>query len=225
MASTIADPLLRADDEPTLVRRASSGDHAAFAALMRRHNRRLYRLARASLRDATEAEDALQDAYLHAYRSLAGFRGECALSTWLTRLVLNECLQRRRRSLRRGNVVTLVSADAAASHAAQVAEDELRRPERGADRAQLRDILELKVAQLPDAYRVVFVLRAVEEQSVAETAEALGITPETVRSRYFRARGLLRESLARDVDIVERDLFEFGGQRCDRLVARVLARL
>ncbi|HUK00848.1 MAG TPA: RNA polymerase sigma factor [Steroidobacteraceae bacterium] len=204
-----------------LVQRVRAGERAAFEILMRRHNRRLYRLARAVLRDATEAEDVLQEAYLQAFRTLDGFRGDAPLSTWLYRLVLNECLARRRRDTRRHNVVRMVSYD---SHpAAREIEDTLERPDRSADRAQVRDVLERKVNDLPDAFRVVFVLRSVEELSVEEVALLLGIPEETVRSRHHRARSLLRESLAQDVDIAERDLFDFAGSRCDRIVSAVLA--
>ena len=98
-------------------------------------------------------------------------------------------------------------------------------PDHAAARTQMRDILESKVSGLPEALRVVFVLRSVEELSVVETAETLGITQETVRMRHFRAKGLLREALAREIDLAEADLFEFGGSHCDDVVASVLAKL
>ncbi len=191
---------------------------------MRKHNRRLYRLARASLRDDAEAKDALQDAYLCAYRSMAQFRGESALSTWLSRLVLNECLARQRRSARRHNVVPIVSSESNLEAVARVA-DPLELPDKAFGRAQMRAVLERKVSELPENYRVVFVLRCVEEMSVEDTALALDIPAETVRSRHFRAKGLLRESLAQEVDLAERDLFEFGGSHCDGVIAAVLSRL
>ncbi len=212
------------DNESSLVRRVVNGDHAAFEQLMRTHNRRLYRLARASLRDDAEAKDALQDAYLCAYRSMAQFRGEAALSTWLSRLVLNECLGRHRRSTRRQNVIPIVSSESNPDAVARVA-DPLELPDKAFGRAQMRAVLERKVNELPENYRVVFVLRSVEEMSVEDTALALDIPPETVRSRHFRAKSLLRESLAQEVDLAERDLFEFGGTHCDGVIAAVLARL
>ncbi|HEY8053005.1 MAG TPA: RNA polymerase sigma factor [Steroidobacteraceae bacterium] len=212
------------DDEPDLIRRIAGGSHEAFALLMRRHNRRLYRLARASLRNGTEAEDAVQDAYLNAFRSIRAFRGDCALSTWLSRLVLNECLARQRRSHRRENIIPMVSFESSMSAVTNVT-DESGLPDRLAAREQMRALLEEKVSELPEALRVAFVLRSVEELSVGETAQILGIGEETVRTRHFRARGLLRESLARDVDLAERDLFEFGGSHCDGIIARVLSRL
>ncbi len=213
-----------AEDELTLARRIANGDRGAFELLMRRYNRRLYRLARASLRDDSEAKDALQDAYLNAYRAIGGFRGEATLSTWLSRLVLNECGARQRRSARRRDIIPLVSADARVSETESVA-DVAERPDHAAARTQMRGILEGKLGELPEALRVVFVLRSVEELSVAETAGTLGIPEETVRVRHFRAKGMLREALAREIDLAESDLFDFGGGHCDRIVASVLERL
>ena len=212
------------DDEAALVRRIAGGNREAFAVLMRQHNRRLYRLARASLRDATEAKDAVQDAYLNAFRAIGGFRGDCALSTWLSRLVLNECLARQRRNHRRENIIPMVSFESTVNTLANLA-DESDLPDRSAGRAEMRALLERKVSELPEALRIAFVLRSVEELSVGETAQLLGIGEETVRTRHFRARGLLRESLAKDADLAERDLFEFGGSHCDEIIARVLEAL
>lgn len=207
-----------------LARAVAAGDHGAFESLMRRYNRRLFRLARAVLGNEAEAEDALQDAYLHAYGAIGEFRGEAGLSTWLSRLVLNECLSRKRRTLRRENVIPMVSTEANMTTVAQTA-DEGARTEDAAASLQMRDVLERKVNELPEQFRVVFVLRSVEEMEVDEIASLLGVPAETVRSRHFRARGLLRESLARELDFAERDLFQFAGRRCDRIVAEVLSRL
>ena len=213
-----------AGDELTLARRVASGDRAAFTQLMRGYNRRLYRLARASLRDDTEAKDALQDAYLNAYRAIGSFRGESTLATWLSRLVLNECAVRHRRTARREGIIPLVSSEARMSETARVA-DVAEGPDRAAARTQMRGILESKLGELPETLRVVFVLRSVEELSVAETAETLGLAQEAVRARHLRAKGLLREALAREIDLAESDLFEFGGIHCEHIVASVLERL
>jgi RNA polymerase sigma factor (sigma-70 family) len=198
------------------------GDRAAFAELMREYNRRLYRLARATLRDDAEAEDALQEAYLAAYRSMDQFRGDSSLATWLSRLVLNECFGRLRRGARRQKVIPMVSPT---QEMDAVPEPDSERPDRVLARAQMRELLERKLDTLPEAFRLVFVLRSVEELSVEETAQTLGIPEATVRSRYFRAKGLLREALAQEIDLAERDVFEFGGEHCDRIVALVLARI
>jgi RNA polymerase sigma-70 factor (ECF subfamily) len=213
-----------AEDDASLVSRVLTGDRMAFALLMRRFNRRLYRLARAIVADDAEAEDALQEAYLNAYRRLGQFRGDASLATWLSRLVVNECLGRMRRSARRQNVIPMTPSPAD-HEMEQAPADEVGAPDAAADRAQMRAILERRIDALPEAFRAVFVLRSIEELSVEETAVCLGIPEETVRSRHFRARGLLREALAREVDIAERNLWDFAGERCDRIVERVLARL
>lgn len=205
----------------TLARRVAAGDRSAFDLLMRRNNRRLYRLARATMRDNAEAEEALQEAYLCAYRSIAGFRGESTLATWLSRMVLNECLGRLRKSARRQNVIPMVTTD----EMDNIHADERDVSEKVLARAEMRALIERKLDELPEDFRVVFVLRSVEELSIEETADSLGIEQATVRSRHFRARSLLRESLAREIDVAERDLFDFGGANCDRIVAAVNTRL
>ena len=211
-------------DDSCLAQRVAGGDRSAFEQLMRRYNRRLYRLARASLGDEAEAKDALQDAYLSAYRSIGRFRGEATLSTWLSRLVLNACGERRRRSHRRENIVPILSTERAMDSAARVP-DGGEQPEQLVARTQIRRVLERKVGELPEIFRVVFMLRSVEELSVDEIAAILAISPETVRSRHFRAKGMLRESLAKEIDLAEADIYEFAGARCDSIVANVLARL
>jgi RNA polymerase sigma-70 factor (ECF subfamily) len=204
-----------------LVERIQAGDMGALEALMRRHNRALYRTARAILRDDAEAEDAVQEAYIRAYRALGSFRGESKLATWLVRIVANEALMRRRRNTRTARVLPM---DATVMPDETPMSDEPG-PESEAMRAQMRKLLEARIDALPDGYRAVFVLRALEELSVEETAAALEIPDATVRTRYFRARGLLRESLARDIDRSLEDAFGFAGARCDRIVDSVLKRI
>ena len=207
-----------------LAAQAARGDHAAFEALMRRYNRMLFRTARAILRDDAEAEDALQEAYLQAYRALGTFRGDAELSTWLARIVANEALQRLRKHARRAEIVPLQpAADAELEQVSDTQAD--KAPELGAARAEMRRLLESQIDALPDAYRAVFMLRAVEELSVEETAAVLHLEPATVRTRLFRARSMLREALAQKIDLACEDAFSFAGERCDRVVARVLARL
>ena len=210
-----------------LAGRIVAGDHRAFAMLMRRHNRTLFRTARSILKDDAEAEDAVQDAYLLAYRAMAGFRGSAKLSTWLVRIVANEALGRLRKRGRTAQVVFLdgqAMPDAEDDEAGQ-ARAASERPDALADRAQMRRLLERAIDALPDAYRAVFVLRAVEEMSVEEAAACLDIPEATVRTRFFRARSLLREALARELDVATGEAFTFDGERCDRVVAQVLARL
>jgi RNA polymerase sigma-70 factor (ECF subfamily) len=222
----VPSPVVAHDDDAALARRIAAGDRAAFERLMRLHNRRLFRLARATLRDDAEAEDALQEAYLAAHRAMGGFRGEASLSTWLSRLVRNECLGRLRRQARRHNVVPMVALDAELEREVEMIDaKETDAPDRALVRAEMRALLERTLDGLPEVFRAVFVLRAVEELSVEETAQVLGIPEATVRTRHFRARSLLREALAQEIDLAERDLYEFGGRHCDRVVERVMARL
>lgn len=208
-----------------LAARVAAGERAAFEALMRRHNRALFRTARAILRDDAEAEDALQEAYLQAYRAIGGFRAEAKLGTWLARIVANEALMRVRKRARRAEIVPL-QAGVSETEINEIPDENMNEtPERSAQRTEMRRLLEAQIDSLPDDYRVVFVLRAVQEMSVEETSEALGIPPATVRTRLFRARSLLREGLAAKIDIACEEAFSFAGKRCDRIVAHVLERM
>ncbi len=213
-------------DDDALLRRIRAGDRDAFTDLMRRYNRRLYRVARSVLRDDAEAEDALQDAYLQAYRALPAFRGESALGTWLTRIVVNAALMRQRKTGRLAEVIEL-GADFGADDTALPHDrlDEPAQPELAALRGQTRRLIETGIDKLPAAFRTVFVLRAVEELTVEETAATLDIPEATVRTRYFRARAMLREALAREIDFAIEDAFGFDGARCDRIVDAVRRRL
>lgn len=214
------------DADGALLARILDGDKRAFGELMRKYNRRLYRVARSILRDDAEAEDALQDAYLLAYRALPAFRGESALSTWLTRIVMNAALARHRKAGRLAEVIAL-GADIAMDNDsdAEQPQDAAAQPEHGALRAEARRLIEARIDALPEAFRTVFMLRALEELNVEETAAALGIPEATVRSRYFRARALLRAGLASEIEGAFEDAFGFDGARCDRIVAGVLRRL
>jgi len=213
--------------DPELAQRIASGDKGGFELLMRRHNQMLYRTARSILKDEAEAEDAVQEAYLLAYRGMSGFRGDAKLSTWLVRIVVNEAIGRARKRSRGAEIVHLSNETHEDSEAAEGNMDETspEQPEGAAERAQTRRLLEAKIDELPDAFRTVFVLRALEELSVEESAVALGIPEATVRSRFFRARGLLREALSKEIDLAYGDAFAFAGARCDRIVAGVLAKL
>ena len=190
---TSADVLLRqpAAHDAELCERIRAGDKSAFEQLMRRFNRTLFRTARAILRDDAEAEEAVQDAYLQAYKALPDFRGEAKLSTWLVRIAANEALARRRKQVRRDGLAPVVGLDGATQVPASDG------PRDQAERGELRRLIEARIDRLPEVLRSVFVLRAVEDLSVEETAAALGIPPPTVRSRFFRARRRLRAALSR----------------------------
>ena len=194
------DSLLRSDDLE-LAGRIAHKDHAAFETLMRRHNSRLFRVARAVLKNDADAEDCLQEAYLQAYRNMASFQGTANLNTWLTRIVVNEALMRLRRDRRHGVVVPFGSSSQHVDDPEiMVADERQELPSRATLRHEIRQIVERRVDELPLAFRTVFVMRDVEDMSVQETADALGIPASTVRTRLFRARALLREALARDID-------------------------
>ena len=222
MIDVVAPRTAEVPTDAALVERIVRGDAHAFETVMRRYNRRLYRLARATLRDDGEAEDALQDAYLQAYRSMHQFRGDAALPTWLSRLVLNACFARLRRNQRRAARVPTLAPGTPLDLDTMI-DDHSEGPAEAALRAELRELLERRIDALPEEFRTVFMLRSVEEMSVEETAQCLGIPEATVRSRHFRARTLLRESLAREIDDAQRDVFTFGGAHCDRVVSAVLA--
>jgi RNA polymerase sigma-70 factor, ECF subfamily len=213
--------------DPDLVERVRAGDAAAFELIMRRHNRRLFRLARSVLRNGAEAEDVVQETYVRAFAKLNDFRGPDGFSAWLARIAYHEALGRVRGWDRVVSLHDYVSESDG--------DDEIRRvetmtsphpdPERLTGHGELRRVLEDAIDALPDDFRAVFVLRAVEGMSVAETAEALAIPPETVKTRFHRARHRLQEALGARFDALMPAAFEFGGARCDRIVAAVLARL
>lgn len=206
--------------DAALVSRILAGDALAFERMMRQHNRRLFRVARSILRDDAEAEDAVQEGYIEAHRALAGFRGEAKLSTWLTRIIVNQALARRRRrnipAATEEELETLAEGDGDAPP---------ETPETLAMRGELRRLIEASIDGLPDAYRTVFMLRAVEGLSVEETAATLGISSGNTKVRFLRARGQLRTTLGARLGPLLEDVFAFDGARCDRIVAQVCARL
>ncbi len=214
-------------DDAALVERARSRDGAAVRLIMQRHNRQLYRAARGVLNDDAEAEDVVQEAYVRAFTHLDGFRGEAQLSTWLTRIALNEALGRLRR---RRITVSLKDIDAITDQgeARVIYLPSARQdsdPEAAAIQAEVRRLLERAVDELPDSFRMVFVLRDIEEMSIEETAAHLGLRPETVKTRLHRARRLLRQSLDKTLSTAVSDLFPCAGARCARISMAVLERL
>ena len=223
LAATELDAL----DDGMLVERARNRDGAAVRLIMQRHNRRLFRVARSVLHDDAEAEDVVQETYARAFTHLDGFRGEAQLSTWLTRIALNEALGRLRR---RRTMISLKDIDAIndQGEARVIYLPSARQdsdPEAAAAQAEVRRLLERAVDQLPDHFRVVFMLRDIEEMSVEETASHLGLRPETVKTRLHRARRLLRQSLDRTLSSAVSDVFPCAGSRCARITEAVLTRL
>ncbi|MBX3498162.1 MAG: RNA polymerase sigma factor [Alphaproteobacteria bacterium] len=213
-------------EEAELVRRTRAGEREAFRAIMQRHNQRLFRIARSIAREETDAEDILQESYLRAFVGIETFRGESSLLTWLTRIVINEANGRLRK---RRNLVGVEQIEAAQGRGADVIMfphgETSMTPEQDAARTQIRHLLESAIDGLPDGFRVVFVMREIEDCSVAETAESLGIPEETVKTRLFRARRLLRSALNDRITSTVHDAFPFLGRRCERITEAVLARL
>lgn len=206
---------------------ARDGDPAAFSILIRRHDRYLYRIARSVLLDDHEAEDVVQETYVLAFTRLVGFRGDASLSTWLTRIALNEALKRRRR--RRPTVHLDVidgardCADMQIDRSPMIAPD--LDPERATAQHQLRRFLERAIDDLPETFRTVFVMRDIQEATTEETATLLGIRQQTVKTRLHRARRMLRAALGEHVGVALKDAFPFDKPRCNRLVKKVLDKL
>jgi RNA polymerase sigma-70 factor (ECF subfamily) len=212
-------------DDVDLARRALARDGAAFRLIMMRHNQKLYRLARSIMRNDSEAEDVLQEAYVSAFTHLEAFRGDSSLATWLSRIVINEALGR----LRKRKQALSAMANEHAQEQAQIIQFPLADagddPERTMAQRQILRLVERATDKLPDAYRTVFVARAIEGLSIEETAALLGIKPETVKTRLHRARGLVRKELEDEIGPIMLDAFPFAGRRCERLTAEVMRRL
>jgi RNA polymerase sigma-70 factor (ECF subfamily) len=211
---------LQPSDED-LVNDVRAGHLASFEVLMRRYNQRLFRVARAVVRDDDEAQDVAQQAYVNAYLHLDQFESRARFSTWLTRIAIHEAISRARRAGRWEASDADAGGESAMDHIRSPGHD----PEQGAYHAELSTLIERATGRLPDTLRSVFVLRDVEEMSTAETAEHLGLKEETVKTRLHRARAQMRRMLDADVGASARTAFQFQGPRCDRMVAEVMARL
>lgn len=208
------------EDDAAIIGQVLRGDVARFEVLMRRHNQRVFRTARAILRDDAEAEDASQQAWLSAYQHLAQWDRRARFSTWLTRIVVHAAI-RRRHSAAAGMALRLVASDGKETETISLRPS----PEDEAARVQARALLERAIDALPESSRVVVVLRDLEELSSAETADALGLTEEAVRVRLHRARKVLRETIEETLAANAGDLFPFLGARCDRIVEFVLRQI
>lgn len=206
-----------AESDEKIVARVCAGESALFEVLMRRNNQRVYRAARSIVKDDNEAEDVMQDAYVRAYEHLHEFEARARFSTWLTRIAVHEALAR----VRRRNRLASFDAQPEESMPATPASS----PEQQTSDLEMRTVLESAVEKLPDEFRSVFVLRAVEGMSGAETAECLGIPEDTVKTRLHRARGRLREMVLESIEPAVPALYEFHLSRCDRVVAAVLHKL
>lgn len=206
-----------------LVERAQrAADGGAFESLMRRYNRRLFRVARSILRDDAAAQDAVQEAYIRAFTHLDGYQPTGSFGAWLSRICVNEALMLRRRQKPE---VSMEEIDESALHTLQLHDFGEPTSVSLAESGHLRRVIEQAVDTLPEVFRIVFVMRAIEQLSVSETAASLGINESTVKTRLHRANRRLRADLSRRLRIEQLHLFEFLGDRCDQVVAYVLARL
>jgi RNA polymerase sigma-70 factor (ECF subfamily) len=205
-----------------VVARVLGGDKALYELLMRRHNQRIYRVARAILRDDAEAEDVMQDAYVRAYQNLASFEGRAKFATWLTRIAVHEALARLRKRQR------FQAADISGDWSGDVmnlAVSRERNPEEQTYGREVGGLLEKAVLSLSEEYRLVFTLRDIEGLSTEETARCLELTQDNVKVRLHRAHAALRKQLYRSIGDAASRCFEFHAVRCDRVVSAVFATL
>src|SRR6195256_4486762 len=214
-----------AADNAELVRRARGRDEAAVRSIMQSNNRRLYRIARGILRNDSEAEDVVQETYVRAFTHLQDFRGDSSLATWLARIAVNEALGRLRRQRPSVDLSTLaqgvLEAQIIQFPLLAMSED----PEKSMAQREIQRVVEHAIDELPEAFRIVFITRVIEGMNVEETAEILGLKPETVKTRLHRARAPLRDNVEKKIGPVVMEAFPFAGRRCERLTDTVLKRL
>jgi RNA polymerase sigma-70 factor, ECF subfamily len=213
-------------NDDRLLDRARQKDREAIRLIVKQHNQRLYRIARAIVRNDSDAEDVLQEAYVRAFASLDGFRGEARLGTWLARIVINEALGLIRR--RKPAIDIGLIAASPALYAQIIPFPDANRvpdPETAMAQTEIRALLERAIDKLAPPFREVLVARLVEGMSVAETADLFKIPPQTVKTRLYRARALLRAEMERHIGPALGDVFPFAGARCERLTQKVLSRL
>jgi RNA polymerase sigma-70 factor, ECF subfamily len=218
-------PHIAVHSDAELVRRGLARDDTAFRTIMERHNRRLYRIARSILRNDSEAEDVVQEAYVKAFTHLGGFRRESSLGTWLARIVMNEALGRLHRDRLAVGLETFEGRRTEAriiQFPQAVASDD---PERTMAQRQILQLVERAIDSLPEIFRIVFMLRRIEGMSVEETADLLGLQRETVKTRLYRARRLIHKELDGRIGPILMDAFPFAGRRCEQMTNHVLQRL
>lgn len=222
-----ADLGATAGDDGDLVARAGRGEALAFELIMRRHNRLLFRSARGVVGDDAEAQDVVQETYLRAFSLLGTFRGDCALGTWLARIAIHVAFDVQRK---RGRSVPIdhgldFGAEPAMEHTMAFNAPASAAPDVQAETAQMRSLLQRAIDSLPPIYRSVFILRAVQEMSVDEAATCLQVSADVVKTRYLRARSLLRDALGAQVEAHAHEVYAFAGARCDTVVVHVMAEL
>lgn len=226
-AANPQEPLADLSDNG-LVEQARQGNGAAFELIVRRHNQALFRAARGVLDDENQAQDAVQEAYLNAFKRLDSYQGRASLKTWLTRIVVNRSIDIKRRE---GPLISL-DDKVALLHSKQAEEGGMasyiadkHTPEIAANQQEMKHLLEAAITCLPEIYRSVFMLRAVEGLSVTDSAFCLDISEVLVKKRLSRARDLLRRDLIQRMEVQASDAFEFAGKRCDAVTYHVMAEL
>lgn len=221
------NPTLQESRETALPHRTNRVGAGAFETIMRRHNRLVFRAARGIVGDDAEAQDVVQETFLRAFRAQEQFRGDSALGTWLARIAIHvalDAVRKRGRSIPTDDRLD-IATEPAAEHQMAFAAPEGSRPEMQVERAQVQRLLQCAIDSLPASYRSVFMLRAVQEMSVAETACCLELGEDVVKTRYLRARALLRDALGARIEAHATEVYTFAGERCDAVVAHVLAQL
>jgi RNA polymerase sigma-70 factor (ECF subfamily) len=216
-------PTSLTDDE--IVKRVRDGDAALFEILMRRHNQRIYRTARAVLNDEHDVEDVMQQAYINAFTHLHQFEERSRFSTWLTRIALNEAFGRRRKVQAESLATAASESDESPGTFMDTITSPQPDPERQAYAQELHRLLEDAVDALPETYRAVFMLRDIEGLSTSETGEGLGLGEEAVKTRLHRARAMIRRTVTARIGDAAAGAFQFHAPRCDRVVAAVLAEI
>lgn len=215
------------ETDSELVARAGHGDARAFETIMRRHNRLLFRCARGIVDDDAEAQDVVQEACLRAFSTLPLFRGDCALGTWMARIAINIALDTQRKQGRTLRFDDLDGPGDASDREEMMflSAHATPTPDVQIERGQMRALLQLAIDSLPAKYRSVFILRAVHEMSVDETAACLELSSDVVKTRYLRARAMVRDALGAHVEAHSNDVYDFAGARCDAVVSHVMAKL
>jgi RNA polymerase sigma-70 factor, ECF subfamily len=208
-----------------LVARARARDEAAIRSIMQANNRRLYRLARGILRNDSEAEDVVQETYVRAFTHLESFRGDSSLATWLARIAMNEALGRLRRQRPSVDLGTLAPGVLEAQIIQFPLSAPSEDPEKSMAQREIQQVVEHAIDELPEAFRIVFITRVIEGMNIEETADILGLKPETVKTRLHRARTMLRDNVEKKIGPVVMEAFPFAGKRCERLTDTVLRRL
>lgn len=214
------------DSDEQLVASALQGEQSAFEAIMRRHNRLLFRVARGVVSDDAEAQDVVQETYLRVFTRLGDFQGSASLGTWMARIAINVAMDVLRRFSRSVPLeVQDLGQEPSPEHMMSFSTPPTESPESMTARTELRALLQSAIECLPPIYRSVFMLRAVQEMSVDETAYCLQVSDAVVKTRYLRARSMLRDALGAQIEAHAESVFAFAGARCDQVVRHVVAEL